>query len=240
MRIQAITPTYTDRANIQNQNNSTRVINSRPVKLLEQADVQTPAMPKTDFSFIKNIFSSPLSQKMTEVKNIKDENGDKRYDKDDLKAIKKHLKNDEITVEILKDFAPTNLDVKGISEAYLFSKETQNSQNEQKNILTAVKNFEKAESSQQSNEQQTRLEREDDGKYQISNADNTHRATYKADGEKISECTITYNPDYQTKTSNSSSDNKTNNFEDKKEEEKPPLSPYHPFNPKNPFNWFGF
>ncbi|MGN0004694.1 MAG: hypothetical protein ACI37Z_01775 [Candidatus Gastranaerophilaceae bacterium] len=234
MRIQAITACYTDRQSLVQNNVATE--NFQPVKHLLQNENQSIA--KANFGWIKNLFSSPLSQKMQKVKNITDENGSKRYDKADLKAIKKYLKNDEISVDVLQDFAVTNLDVKGMSEAYLFAKESKNPNCEQKNILNAVTEFEKFENnSLKKQEYQTQLERKDDGKYEIKNYDYSHRATYKVDGEKIGECTVTVNPDYLPKNSSDESEIKDNKKEE--EEEKNPFNnPFRPYNPRNPFNYF--
>ena len=236
MRIQPITPSFTARP--QQIQNNTNIIKPQPMKdSMKALDVQTPSMQKMQFNWFPSIFSSKNSKEMNEVKNIKDENGFNRYDKEDLKEIKKHLKNDEISVGVLKDFAPTRLNVKSMSEVYLFSKSTKNPEQEQKHMLKAITEFEKPEMKMPRSYKEycTQVSREKGKMYEIKNHDGSHIATYKANGEKIGESRITAGPYHPSpsSSSSSSSDDSSSTRNDDWDDWRNPMNPLSPFNPIN-------
>lgn len=237
MRIQPITPVFTARP--QQLQNNTNITKPQPMKnSIKALELQAPPMQKMQFNWFPSIFSSKNSKEISEVKKIKDEKGFNRYDKEDIKEIKKHLKNDEISVGVLKDFAPTRLSVKSMSEAYLFSKATKNPEQEQKHILKAVTEFEKPEMKMPRSHKDfcTKLTREKNKTYQIENYDGSHVAFYEAEGKKISESRITAGPYYPTPSSSSSSsydDSSTTTNNDDWNDWKNPMNPLSPFNPIN-------
>lgn len=234
MRIQAISPSFTARP--QQVQNNTNTIKSQQIKQsLKPLNIETPSTQKMEFNWFPNIFSSKNSKEISEVKNIKDEKGFKRYDKEDLKEIKNHLKNDEISVKVLKDFAPTRLSVKSMSEVYLFSKTTKNPEQEQKHILKAVTEFEKPEMKMPRayKEYCTQVSREKDKTYQIKNHDGSHVATYKAEGKKVGESNVIAGPYYPTPTSSSSKSDSSNTNNDDWNDLSNPMNPFSPLNPAN-------
>ena len=179
---------------------------------------------------------------MDEVKAIKNDQGFQRFDKEDQKEIKKYLKKGELDVDAVKTFAQTNLTIKGMSEAYQFSKTTKNPKEEQQNILKAVVEFEKPEMKmpQQYKEYRTRLERNKNSTYKIENHNGLHNATYKAGGQKLSESTVEAGPYYPSprKSSSSSESNDTSSTTNNRDDDwSNPLNPMSPISPLNPMNW---
>ena len=165
MPIQAVTPRVTPR--VATQKVQTQALNPLGTPVKKQA----PQVQKQEFNWLPDIFKSEVSKQMDEVKAIKNNQGFQRYDKEDQKEIKKYLKKGELDVDIVKTFAQTNLTVKGMSEAYEFSKTTKNPKAEQQNILKAVVEFEKPEMKmpQQYKEYRTRLERNKNSTYKLLN-----------------------------------------------------------------------
>lgn len=244
MRIQAVTPSFTTRT--QPIQNNAKVI-TRPIeKPIKQIDVQTPVAQKMEFNWFPSIFSSKTSKDMDEIKSIKNDEGFQRYDKEDQKEIKKYLKKGELDVDTVKTFAQTNLTIKGMSEAYQFSKTTKDPKAEQQNILKAVVEFEKPEMKmpQQYKEYRTDLKRSFDKNYKIINHDGTHTAYYKEGGKKTSECRAEagpYHPSPKSSdadyNSSSSTDTNTNQRHDDWTDPLNPFSPMSPLNPLNPIHW---
>ncbi len=240
MRIQAVTPSFTTRPQaVQNKKVITRPI-EKPMK---QIEVQTPVTQKMEFNWFPSIFSSKTSKDMDEVKSIKNDQGFQRYDKEDQKEIKKYLKKGELDVDTVKTFAQTNLTIKGMSEAYQFSKTTKDPKKEQQNILKAVVEFEKPEMKmpQQYKEYRTGLERGKNSTYKLTNHDGSHIATYKAESKKVCESTVEAGPyhpsprhsdssDSSSSSSSSSTTNRNDDFWD-------PMNPMSPISPINPMNW---
>ena len=237
MPIQAITPRITTK-NVNNKDakQTLRPINSPTTK-------QTPQLQKQEFNWLPDIFKSSVAKEMVEIKAIKNELGHQRFDKEDQKEIKKYLKADELDVDTVKTFAQTNLTIKGMSEAYKFSKSTLYPKGEQQYILKAVLEFEKPEMKmpQQYKEYRTQLERGKNSTYKIENHDSSHKAVYKAKGEKLSESSLEagpYHPTPRSSDSDLSSSSATNNKDDDwSSSPLNPLNPMSPLSPFNPMNW---
>ena len=230
MPIQAITPRVTpQRINSQKATKTISPINM-PV------ENSTPKLQKQEFNWLPDIFKSSLSKEMDEIKAIKNNHGFQRFDKEDQKEIKSYLKKGELSVDIVKTFAQTNLSIKGMSEVHEFSKKTQNPKKEQENMLKAVIEFEKPEMKmpQEYKEYRTSLERGKNSTYSLKNHDGSHQATYKANGEKVSESSVTAGPYYPTPSyKSSSSDDSSNTRNDDWDDWRNPMNPLSPFNPMN-------
>ncbi len=237
MPIQAVTPRVTP--HVVTQKVQPKVLNP----LNTPVEKRTPQVQKQEFNWLPDIFKSEVSKQMDEVKAIKNDQGFQRYDKEDQKEIKKYLKKGELDVDTVKTFAQTNLTIKGMSEAYEFSKTTKNPKAEQQNILKAVVEFEKPEMKmpQQYKEYRTQLERGKNSTYKIENHDGLHKAVYKAGGQKFSESSAEAGPYYPTprsSDSDSSSSSTTNNKDDDwSSSPLNPLNPMSPLSPFNPMNW---
>lgn len=236
MPIQAVTPRVTPR--VATQKVQTQALNPLGTPVKKQA----PQVKKQEFNWLPDIFKSEVSKQMDEVKAIKNNQGFQRYDKEDQKKIKKYLKKGELDVDTVKTFAQTNLTVKGMSEAYEFSKTTKNPKAEQQNILKAVVEFEKPEMKmpQQYKEYRTRLERNKNSTYKIENHNGLHNAIYKAGGQKLSESTVEAGPYYPSprKSSSSSESNSTSSTTNNRDDDwSNPLNPMSPISPLNPMNW---
>lgn len=230
MPIQAITPRVTpQRINSQKATKTISPINM-PV------ENSTPKLQKQEFNWLPDIFKSSLSKEMDEIKAIKNNHGFQRFDKEDQKEIKSYLKKGELSVDVVKTFAQTNLSIKGMSEVHEFSKKTQNPKKEQENMLKAVIEFEKPEMKmpQEYKEYRTSLERGKNSTYSLKNHDGSHQATYKANGEKVSESSVTAGPYYPTPSyKSSSSDDSSNTRNDDWDDWRNPMNPLSPFNPMN-------
>ena len=236
MTIQAITPRIAPQ--VVAKTTSSKVLN--PINT--PTAKQSPQVQKQEFNWLPDIFKSSVAKEMDEVKAIKNDQGFQRFDKEDQKEIKKYLKKGELDVDTVKTFAQTNLTIKGMSEAYQFSKTTKNPKAEQQNILKAVVEFEKPEMKmpQQYKEYRTQLERNKNSTYKIENHNGLHNATYKAGGQKLSESTVEAGPYYPSpgKSSSSSESNDTSSTTNNRDDDwSNPLNPMSPISPLNPMNW---
>ena len=236
MTIQAITPRIAPQ--VVAKTTSSKVLN--PINT--PTAKQSPQVQKQEFNWLPDIFKSSVAKEMDEVKAIKNDQGFQRFDKEDQKEIKKYLKKGELDVDAVKTFAQTNLTIKGMSEAYQFSKTTKNPKEEQQNILKAVVEFEKPEMKmpQQYKEYRTQLERNKNSTYKIENHNGLHNATYKAGGQKLSESTVEAGPYYPSprKSSSSSESNDTSSTTNNRDDDwSNPLNPMSPISPLNPMNW---
>lgn len=236
MTIQAITPRITPQ--VVAKTTSSKALSPINTPMAKQS----PQVQKQEFNWLPDIFKSEISKQMDEVKAIKNNQGFQRYDKEDQKEIKKYLKKGELDVNAVKTFAQTNLTIKGMSEAYEFSKTTKNPKAEQQNILKAVVEFEKPEMKmpQQYKEYRTQLERNKNSTYKIENHNGLHNATYKAGGQKLSESTVEAGPYYPSprKSSSSSESNDTSSTTNNRDDDwSNPLNPMSPISPLNPMNW---
>ena len=236
MTIQAITPRIAPQ--VVAKTTSSKVLN--PINT--PTAKQSPQVQKQEFNWLPDIFKSSVAKEMDEVKAIKNDQGFQRFDKEDQKEIKKYLKKGELDVDAVKTFAQTNLTIKGMSEAYEFSKTTKNPKAEQQNILKAVVEFEKPEMKmpQQYKEYRTQLERNKNSTYKIENHNGLHNATYKAGGQKLSESTVEAGPYYPSprKSSSSSESNDTSSTTNNRDDDwSNPLNPMSPISPLNPMNW---
>ncbi len=236
MTIQAITPRIAPQ--VVAKTTSSKALN--PINT--PTAKQSPQVQKQEFNWLPDIFKSSVAKEMDEVKAIKNDQGFQRFDKEDQKEIKKYLKKGELDVDAVKTFAQTNLTIKGMSEAYQFSKTTKNPKAEQQNILKAVVEFEKPEMKmpQQYKEYRTQLERNKNSTYKIENHNGLHNATYKAGGQKLSESTVEAGPYYPSprKSSSSSESNDTSSTTNNRDDDwSNPLNPMSPISPLNPMNW---
>lgn len=232
MPIQAITPRVTPQRI--NSAKATRTIS--PINM--PVENSTPKLQKQEFNWLPDIFKSSLTKEMDEVKAIKNHHGFQRFDKEDQKEIKKYLKKGELSVDIVKTFAQTNLTIKGMSEVHEFTKWSKDPKKEQENMLKAVIEFEKPELKmpQEYKEYRTSLERGKNSTYELRNHDGSHQATYKANGEKISECRVTagpYHPSPSSSSSSSSEDSSSTRNDDWGDDWRNPMNPLSPFNPFN-------
>lgn len=232
MPIQAVTPRIT----------SSVVVKKTPQVVLNPLNEpvkQQPQLQKRDFNWFPDIFKSSLTKEMEEIKEIKNNQGFPRFDKEDRKEIKKYLKKGELDVDAVKTFAQTNLTIKGMSEAYEFSKTSKDPKKEQQNILKAVLEFEKPEMKmpQQYKEYRTQLERGKNSTYKIKNHNDSHITIYKANAQKISESTVEAGPYYPYPSSSASSGSSGSSSSDtNKRDDDDWRNPFNPLSPFNPLN----
>lgn len=236
MTIQAITPRIAPQ--VVAKTTSSKALN--PINT--PTAKQSPQVQKQEFNWLPDIFKSSVAKEMDEVKAIKNDQGFQRFDKEDQKEIKKYLKKGELDVDAVKTFAQTNLTIKGMSEAYQFSKTTKNPKEEQQNILMAVLEFEKPEMKmpQQYKEYRTGLERSYDKNYKIKNHNGSHTAYYKEGGKKISECIVEagpYHPSPRSSDSEGSGWSSSSSSTTNKDDYWDPMNPFSPISPINPLNW---
>lgn len=157
-----------------------------------------------------------ISNGNNELKNIKNEDGSRRFDNKELKEIKKLEKQDKIDKETVKYFADTSLSVKSISEVYQYGKMTQNKNNEYELIHNNVKEFDKPYENSVSilgkKEQTTIKSDQKNGKpvYEIRDAKNNKAALYSENNHEIWSMTSKENPDFTNKKESISSQNSNN------------------------------
>ena len=132
---------------------------------------------------------------MTPIQELKTNEGNPRFNKNELKEIKSCIKSDKLTTNTVKYLADTMLDVKSMSQAYLFAKDTKDSAKELAYIKNNVKNVEKPFKNWSDNMKEglfTKLEYEKDNKqYKITDASETKIYRFKEGNQKISSQEIT-------------------------------------------------
>jgi len=170
-----------------------------------------------------------------DIKELKTKEGNPRFNKNELKEIKSYIKKETLDTTTVKQLSSTMLDVKSMSEAYKFAKNTQNPMQEIGYIKANLKQFEKPYekwSDAQKEGIHTHLTCDENNTYKINNDLNTMGILYKENGKFVSSYEITSGPyNHETSDENNSSTVRTNTNNDW---DNSPLNPLNPTSPLNP------
>lgn len=204
----------------------------------------------TSANAVNNKYSTtPLSQKpvagwfpdvfnktnIDDVKDLKTKEGNARFNKNELKEIKSYVKKEKLDTTTVKHLSDTMLDVKSMSEAYLFAKNTTDPMKEISFIKTNLKQFEKPYEKWSDTQKEgihTKLMRTEGSNkaplYKIQDETETRGAIYSENGKFISSYEITAGPLYPDSEGSSGTSTSTSNKNDWNE------SPLNPLNPCSP------